>query len=189
MADGSHLPLGGQRPASNPLKRFVPLWKATGKHPVLFRCLNQWVFGLDTHYQAGRVFPCTMALSSCATCAQGWLPRWRGFVGGEHHATRGRYLLQITATAWRECAELPDRDGQLRGSYWTVRRAGDSAQARLIWSAVAMARQEPPSQPIDVVEVLSRLWGLDLLKLHHDPSFAGDARPLLQVYPEKRGKK
>jgi hypothetical protein len=175
-------PLGDERPQDSLRAPFIPLWEGRGKQQYTFLLLNERPFGVHTHWDGHRILPCTIARGKCLPCSQKWDRRWRGFAGGLSCRTKGRYLLQITAFAWRECPELAAFDGELRGRQFNVRRLGDQAQAPWVWSYARFATVAPP--------VLSNLWGIDLAALAALPDFNGDVRPLLRQWTRsERGSK
>lgn len=179
--------LGDLRPIPKELPTFVPLWQGRGREAHAFLLLNPVVFGLHTHWDGERILPCTEPLGACVPCSQRWDKRWRGFIGGASCRTKGRYLLQITAFAWRECELLGILDGQLRGRSFSVMRQGDKKQAPWIWRDARFPAVEPPFKPMDVPAILGRLWGIDLAALAEVPDFNGDVRPLMREFKSKKG--
>lgn len=184
-------PLGGQFPPPGTGRMFVPLFKCRSKHPTVFLVCNPFVLGFLTHFLDNRIHPCTATLGACLPCKQGWKPRFRGFTGGQHSQTGGRYMLQITEEAWNQEPELAAKNGQLTGTYWAISRAGNSPQSRMIWARFSAAPGVPRCKPVDVLGVLSKLWGLDLVELQHREGFTGDCRDLMQPYGrlDRRGRR
>jgi hypothetical protein len=147
-----------------------------------FTLLDQAVTAWNTHFLDGRIHPCLAEVWDCLPCRQGFTPRWRGFVAARKAGSGGRYVLQVTAAAYRECEELRRLDGRLRGSCWSVWRAGETRQSRWCWKFAAHPGEANLPAGGFVVRVMSNVWGIDLLKLHQVPPADGDCRPLMSPY-------
>ncbi len=184
--DQRQTPLGAQRPRPNPGRRFVPLHLSKGRTPELFIVTSPALVGFHTHFLDGRIHPCTQSLGACLPCRQGYLARWRGFASALKHTSGARWVVQCTAKAWEENATLQQLDGKLTGTWWTIHRAGDSPQSRMIWTHCLRNELRAPTRAADVLDVLSNLWGIDLRALGARKAFDGDCRPLLQPYHKRR---
>lgn len=165
---------------------YAPLWGGQGVHELLFVLLEQSIHWYGVHVIDQRPQPCLLATGRCLSCATGWLPRRTGYICALRHVTGGRYLLRITAYAFRLCPVLALPSG-LRGVPLWVSRRGDGPQAP--WNLkVAVGHKINPDLPpsVDTVSVLSMLWGVDLRKLAQCPPPNGDIAGELQPYHPKK---
>jgi hypothetical protein len=191
MADRSTAPplLGAQFP--NPDKSresVVPLWDP-GQDSEEFVLLQPYIWGFQTHYLDGRVHPCTLAMGRCNPCLCGWTPRFRGFAGAMRYKTHGRYVVQVTKHAWEHSPDLARLNGKLEGRSVLIRRATAQKQAKVFWEVIALAPRTAKVAPINVIDVLTRLWGIDLVNLMKQPNFDGDCSRLLQPYLNRNERK
>lgn len=175
--------LGAQYPCPDPAgQNFVRLWNP-GPESEVFILSQPWLWGFLTHFIDSRIHPCTQSLGNCSPCNIGWTPRFRGFAAAMRQRTHGRYVVQATKSVWDHTPDLVRYNGRLEGRQFSIRRKTAAPQSEVQWTyfpgePVRMDKQAP----IDVIDVLSRMWSIDLASLR--PGFDGDCTPLLSPYPQ-----
>jgi hypothetical protein len=163
-----------------------PVWNGLGRRPVGFWLLERQIHWYGVHYVDRRCLPCLKSVGRCAPCEDAWLPRRVGYICAMHARTGGRYLLRITETAYRSCPVLALRSADFRAIPVIMLRLGEAKCSawKIEIPAVKMVPPLPPA--VDVVQVLSLLWGIDLARVSACPPIDGDLTPQLRPYRPKQ---
>jgi hypothetical protein len=172
-----------------PLRRAqgpCPVWPGKGTQPAGFWLLEAQIHWYGVHYVDSRARPCIASVGRCEPCESAWVPRSVGYICAMHGRSGGRWLLRISDYAYRQCPVLALRQANLRGLPVIMLRLGEAKNSPWRIEIDTIKRQPvlPPS--VDVVTVLSLLWGVDLRRVSACPPADGDLTPLLKPYPRKQ---
>lgn len=128
-------------------------------------CLSDRVICAPTHF-AGRTKLCMSHLGQeCPSCAQGWEPRWVGYIAILHKQRQVKGMLDLTERAAVEAADFAEKQGSLRGWIIHVKRHNDrpngQLQVQFKHSGLELD-QVPPG--FSLPEALCRMWRIQLDK-------------------------
>lgn len=127
---------------------------------TLLVCISTSVVGVWTHYIDGRTVPCTLPSGSCRCRPEKLAKRWRGYLATWQPREDKRYLVELTADAYRHTnVDLADMTLELRGLLINLSRAGRSKRSpvRVNFTTATYALPDLPPEP-DVRAALERIW-------------------------------
>lgn len=128
-------------------------------------------FGCWVHWE-GMVLPCTHD-EKCGRCKGGRGSRWQGYIAFYDMVAKERVVLSLTEMAARDCLQLMQEHGTLRGlQVETYRSTCSKNNARQVVKLVKAypAEEVMPEHP--VIDSLNRLWGMNLARLQ-----GGEGKP------------
>jgi hypothetical protein len=130
------------------------------------------IHGVLTHFANGQPVPHYRDPEQCDGCRRNQTPRWNGYLACIQVFDGRRRILVITEGAYRNCKELQQLDGRLRGYRIRLERMGRGRNAPV--KATISAATAGIALPADwsVTDSLTVLWRIGLPQLDH----AGDSR-------------
>lgn len=158
-------PDGSPRPPDLPQPRWVRVVYVAPGEPQHYVCAGESILGWYVHYLAGHTSPCLLPLGKCLCEQEGWLPMWKGYIEARPWRESRPVLLELTEHAWRSCPGLKEQDGHLRGAILKCWRAGKEKRAAALCMLTQTRWDKPLGEPLDVVRVLSHLWGITYPRL------------------------
>lgn len=184
---GSHNPLERPPPLLRPRQGGCPIWAGDGTRPRAFWLLGSRIQWWGIHWVESRAVPCLRSVGRCAPCESGWLPRQVGYIAAMRADTGGRWILRISEYAYRQCPALGLAGAVYRGTPLVVRRRADRPNAPWVVEIPPVITVPQLPAAVDVVGVLSLVWGVDLVRLAEDPPPSGDAAERLRPYARPKG--
>lgn len=147
-------PEAGSMKSGPPIK----VVKIRPNNPVRGFFLSDQVYGVKTHWMAGRTKPCIGVANGCDGCKTGMQIRPKGYMAIVLDNSGVVYLLEITEKAFDNNLRLCATSG-LRGLYFEARRIGPNINSGL---DITIFDNKKPAKPlpddIDVKTVLCRIW-------------------------------
>lgn len=150
----------------NDLGPIIPVIRAPARDQIRVTCLSDRLHGVLTHWVEKREMPCACLWGGpcdlCSSCSG--VARWTGWIAVWDALRRGTRLLALPAAAVRNCPELGEHEGQLRGLVLAVGRIRPGPQAPVYVRITGRHSGAIPPAP-SVAASLVRLWlGGDVAK-------------------------
>jgi hypothetical protein len=128
--------------------------------PLHCLVLGERSLGVWHHYRNGKTEPCLKAWSACEGCEGNAPVVWSAYVAVYVLPQRRKRVLQIPASAYRECLTLAANQGRLRGTALQVNRMGTAKNAPVQVRVCERREGEPLPTSFNPGETLVHLWGL-----------------------------
>ncbi len=150
-------------PGPNVPRPFVKLWGPTSQSWTPWLLLNDQVDIYPTHYRGKNSTVCTRPLGYCDCMIRTEGVKLRGYLGAAHPTTGKKVILLITEGCWDGCPQLKERNGDLRGWKFEMRRRSESATSLVLGRFRLSRHASLRLTAFDTWTTLAKVWGLDRL--------------------------
>ena len=147
-------------PAAAP--RFLRLVRAHLKHPEIFRCETETIFGAWTHFAGGRTYLCEHEWGVCPAQLHAHRTQWKGYLLGFSMTHQGPALLELPPEAVRSHACFGPAVPSLVGARLQLVRVGPHANSEVSvlcqYAAFKRVRLRQPEEVLYALRTLLARW-------------------------------
>jgi len=148
------------RPDRADMPIHIPITRCPPKGIGPLIILSSDVIGCHLHYWRGRSTPCQG--ENCEACADGQIPRWRGYLIVMNPKGDEKIMMEITAAAVPPIDVYFSEHGTLRNALLYLKRVGMKPNGKLLSKIETSARTlaSLPAEP-NLSNLLLRMWGMN----------------------------
>lgn len=147
------------QPADDPEVPYRRIYRPKVGSKVEGIIVSEEVIGVWVHWMGRHDEPHIEPKEECPGCKVGTRSlRWKGYLEVLWPVNGTCFLAEISEGALRSCKELSEKGTVLRGRTIVLRRAGETAQSRIIAEVSAIRADAKLPRPSNVKKCLEAIW-------------------------------